>query len=125
MGVRRVLATDIDSCARKEARDNIALNRLEDRIEISDRPLEKIAGRFDLTMANLRPPTLIRYADRIAEKTEPGGAAVLSGMKEEEFAGVLSAFQQAFDVVWKEAEAGWCAAVLKRKEEKMVISTAP
>ncbi|MEW6077547.1 MAG: 50S ribosomal protein L11 methyltransferase [Thermodesulfobacteriota bacterium] len=117
LGMSRVLATDIDSCARQEARENIRINRLANRIEVSDQPLEKISGRFDLTIANLRPPTLIRYAKRIAAKTEPGGAAVLSGMKEEEVAGVLAAFQPFFDVVWNATEGGWCAVVLQRKEE--------
>jgi ribosomal protein L11 methylase PrmA len=69
-------------------------------------------------MANLRTPTLIRYADLISEKTEPGGGAVLSGMKEEELDGLLAAYRKGFEDVWTRTEGGWCAAVLQRKEGK-------
>lgn len=118
LGMSRVLATDIDPCARKEARENIMENRLEDKIAVSDQPLETIAGRFALITGNLRPPTLISYAKRISEKVAQNGAVVLSGVKEEEYDTLISAYTKAFDCIWKQAEGGWCATVLQKREKK-------
>ncbi len=115
LGVCRVLATDIDPCARKEARENVAVNQMTDQIKISDQPVDKLTDRFTLITGNLRPPTLLRYAAQISEKTEKRARLILSGMKEEEFDSVMTAYKQRFDCLWKETEQGWCATVLQKK----------
>lgn len=115
LGQDRVLATDIDPCARKEARENVMINRLEEKVTVSDCPLTSIDGCFDLIIGNLRPPTLIRYAGQIMKKTAPGGAVVLSGFKEESVVRLLSSYNDGFDRVWTQSEGGWCAVVLKKE----------
>lgn len=115
LGMDRVLATDIDPCARKEARDNIKENDLVNRITISDRPVDKIAERFNLIISNLRPPTLIRYANLITEKTKRNGLAVLSGVKQEEQETLLAVYNKTFDCLRKKNESGWCAMVLIKR----------
>ena len=115
LGINRVLALDIDPCARKEARENIAENKLQDRIVVSGLPVDKTEGRFNLIISNLRPPTLLRYAQTISEKAVEKGLAVISGVKEEEYSPLLTVYKKAFDCLWTESEGGWCATVLLKK----------
>jgi len=118
LGMSRALATDIDPCARKEALENIAENRLKTKIVVRDQPLEKINGRFALIICNLRPPTLINYAGLIAEKTIKNGLVVLSGLKEDEYGRLVAAYKKGFDRLWQETEGGWCAIVLRKRNTK-------
>ena len=115
LGVNRVLALDIDPCARKEARENIVANKLQDRVTVSDLSVDKTPGRFNLIISNLRPPTLTRYAETISEKTAEKGLAVISGVKEEEYENLLAVYKKTFDCLWKDSEGGWCATVLLKK----------
>lgn len=119
LGIQRVLAIDIDPCARKEAADNVSLNGLSHRIEVSDRDLEQIKGPVSLVTANLRLPTLKRYAPLIENMVEPGGALVLSGIRESEADSLMHVYRTTGGCVWKESDGGWCAmAVIKNSPEE-------
>lgn len=111
LGVSNILATDIDPCARKEARDNLCRNHMAERVRVSDRPLETITERFSLICANLRMPTLKRMAAEIEQKTVTGAAAVFSGVKKEEADTLLAIYKEAFDCIWKAFDGGWFGAV--------------
>jgi len=118
LGINRVLAIDIDPCARKEARENVLENQLQDRITVSDRSVDNITEQFNLIIGNLRPPTLIRYAEQISEKTTKNGLVILSGMKEDEYDTIMAVYLKRFNSIWKAAEDGWCATVLQKKRGK-------
>lgn len=111
LGVPHVVALDIDACARKEARENVAHNCLTDRIRVSAMTPAEIKETFSLVMANLRPPTLNRYAALISEKTAAGGVLVMSGMRPDETQRVVSAYQQWFECVRFDQAEGWGALV--------------
>ncbi len=115
LGVSRVLATDVDGCARKEARDNIRRNHMEARICVSKRPLEAITGRFSLIASNLRLPTLQDQATLLTEKLVPGGALVVSGFTVEESASLSAVFTEAFHGLWKAVDGRWCGLVFIKK----------
>ena len=105
MGVKKAVGTDVDPCARSEARNNIKLNRLENRIEIHDSALEQIDQKFSIITANLRYPTLRRLCRRMVEKMEKGGLLVISGVKTDEIPGLLNTYEQHhLRCVWKKIE---------------------
>lgn len=115
LGVSAVVAVDIDQCARKEARENVALNGLDNRsIQVRDLPLPETPAGFAVISANLRPPTLKAQAAMISENAVDRGLVILSGMRQEEVADVLASFQATFDLIRKETEDNWCALVLQR-----------
>lgn len=112
-GLGQVLGIDIDPCARDEARKNIALNDLAHCIEISDEGVEDVRGRFALITANLRFPTLLRLAARLAEALEKDGVLILSGIKADEVPEVSSAYRnQGLQSIWSAEEKGWTGLVL-------------
>jgi len=118
LGVFRVLAIDIDPCARKEAAENAALNDLSDRIVVSDRGLEQVSGPFFLVTANLRLPTLKRYAPLIDNLLIPGGGLVVSGIRNQETAPLLAVFEATGNCVWQSSDGGWSAMVFIKHPSK-------
>ncbi len=115
LGVQTALGLDIDPCARAEARKNVKLNNLENRIEILDRSVENIDKKFPLITANLRYPTLKRLCPRISERTEKAGSVIVSGIKSGEVSDLLHIFaEKHFRCVWEEFEKDWVGLVFVR-----------
>ncbi len=120
LGAGRGVGIDTDACARFEARQNIDLNRLTDNIRVSEDPLQKIkpTGRFDIIIANLRLPTLLRLASPIVQLAKPRGRLVLSGIRVEEIDGLMDAYRvHDCPSVWVAKEKGWGAVVCERQTE--------
>ncbi len=82
LGVRKVIATDIDPCAVSEATYNVTLNGLAEQVMIMNTPLEELATYFSVIVANLSYPTLRRLSPLLSEKLEQDGILILSGFKE-------------------------------------------
>ena len=121
LGVHKGLGIDIDPCAISEARQNIALNNLENRIVISDRQLDTIGQDFLMVIANLRYPTLKNYYPRIAKLTGSDGWAVLSGFRPHERDDLMDLYTaKYFRCVWAGDENDWAAMALKKKSSQSV-----
>ena len=114
MGIHRGIGIDIDPAARSEAKENVSINRFEDRIKISEQYLETIEGCFDLVTANLRYPTLKKICPCLRKITHPKGFIVCSGIRSHELADLIKAYaRKKFEVKWKDIEQDWVGVVLK------------
>lgn len=78
-GVKRILGLEIDPEARRVARENIVLNKLNN-IEISDKPLEETGEKFDFVVANIIDGVLIQLKDALLRTLKPGGHIFLTGI---------------------------------------------
>jgi ribosomal protein L11 methyltransferase len=115
IGVDGAIGTDIDPCAIKEAKDNVRENGMEDKIEITDIPLDAINRKFSLITANLRFPTLINISSCVGKILEKNGAAVLSGIKSDEVETIRKAYTSLdFECKRVESEKGWSCVVFIR-----------
>lgn len=92
LGADTVVACDIDSDACQVARDNVALNQLSRLVTITDCPLERITGEFDLVLANILAAENIRLAAPLVSHLAPQGRLVLSGILIEQEQQVLDGF---------------------------------
>ncbi|MBU0714989.1 MAG: 50S ribosomal protein L11 methyltransferase [Verrucomicrobia bacterium] len=111
LGFPRVTAMDNDPAAVRVARANAACNEVADRIECiqADVAIANVAiatvaiatsaefkadTAYDLVLANLLAGILIQCADRIAAavRRAPGSGLVLSGILEEQYDAVRSAY---------------------------------
>jgi len=114
-GIKRGVGIDIDPCARAEAKENVKLNGLKDKIDISDRSVENINDRFSMITANLRYPTiknLFFHLNRILDKS---GFLIISGIKADELKDVLNIYtKKQFKCLWKEIEKDWAGIALKK-----------
>jgi ribosomal protein L11 methyltransferase len=116
LGITKGLGLDIDPCAVAEAGDNIVLNKLENRIIISDREIDTIDQVFSMVVANLRYPSLKNYYPQILKLTDTNGWVVLSGFRPQERGDLMGLYTtKYFKCIWTADELDWSAAALKRK----------
>lgn len=109
MGAARVVGIDNDPDAITNALENGALNGLD--VEFRSEGIEATADRqWDVLLANLTGGVLIKYADRLQSLTAAGGQLILSGLREDEEAEVLRAFEA--EQIARASEEGWVCVVL-------------
>ncbi|MBU4345150.1 MAG: 50S ribosomal protein L11 methyltransferase [Desulfobacteraceae bacterium] len=117
LGINRAIGIDIDSVARSEAKKNISLNNLSNRISIHNRSLDDINQQFSLIIANLRYPTLKKLYSLLDLITEQQAAVVLSGLKTSEMPDVQKLYtQKFFKLESSEVEKGWGAMVFEKRD---------
>lgn len=115
LGAEEVVAVDIDHLALHEARSNIRLNAMEQKIAVSGDPLEKLIGtQFDLILANLRPPTLKQILPLVEELSSNNCLWVLSGFRQEDLEAVVFLLPADKAVVLsQDAACGWAAMTIR------------
>jgi ribosomal protein L11 methyltransferase len=115
IGLKRIHGIDTDPCSVFEARQNIHLNGKQDCITLLQEPLEDINFTYDLILANLRTPTLLRLGKTFEKLAAKQSALVFSGLKTEESGKVVKYYyQMGYQVQKKRTEKGWCALCLVR-----------
>jgi len=115
LGAGRILALDIDPDAVDVARENLLLNRLEDKIECGTTPLESVAGCFDIILANILAEELVRLAPTLSVRLNPGGVLILSGILAEKERLVFDGFApEPLQFVETTSDGEWVAMLYKR-----------
>lgn len=118
---KRVLATDIDPVAVDIARANADLNGVAGLVDciVADgmRSARIDAGApYDLVVANILARPLKLLAPAIGRRLAPGATVILSGLRDIEAEGVLSAYRKAgVDLVDTIAQNEWMALILEKK----------
>lgn len=74
------LAIDNDPIAVAACAENVAANRVADRVRCAGTPVEDVAGAWPLVLANIQAHVLRALADALAARVAPGGTLVLSGL---------------------------------------------
>lgn len=115
LGCPTIVANDIDPTACRVAADNLGKNGLRQRVQISEQPLERLPGRFDLVVANILAEENVRLRDAFVEHLNPGGWLILSGILAEREAFVRRAFA-ALPLAWAETREldGWVSLRFRR-----------
>jgi ribosomal protein L11 methyltransferase len=83
LGVQKVVCVDTDKKAAEIALENVAINDVEDRVDVINRDVSAIHERFDLIVANLTAKILIRHRSHLASLLGPDGYMILSGIIEQ------------------------------------------
>lgn len=114
LGIGRALAIDTDPLALTEASENIGLNQFQHRIDLYQGDLETLkVQKFDLLLANLRPPTLKRLFPVMHRFTKAKGVWVISGFRPENIEGFVQLAKKitGFPIL-QETENNWSAMVI-------------
>jgi ribosomal protein L11 methyltransferase len=115
LGVARVVGLDRDPCALSEARHNVSLNGLAEKVAVTCASLKEVPSHFSVIVANLAYPTLREISADLTEKLEERGRMILSGFKghaAKELARVYK--EQGLSLVGKDAERAWVCLVFTR-----------
>ncbi|MCF8067458.1 MAG: 50S ribosomal protein L11 methyltransferase [Desulfobacterales bacterium] len=115
LGFGTAVGIDIDPCACHEAKENIRINSLADKITVFNDSPESFDCQFDVVLANLRFPTIISLCRQLSDCMASNGAIVVSGIKEEEVNNVLKVYGAAgFDLEWMRIEKEWTGLVFMK-----------
>ncbi|MBI5590231.1 MAG: 50S ribosomal protein L11 methyltransferase [Deltaproteobacteria bacterium] len=116
LGIHLAMGTDMDPCAIAEAGENAQINGLSQRFTVLDVPAEEINAQFHLIAANLRYPTLARLCPYIASHIHENGAAILSGIREDEVQELKSIYAGLnLECRWEAMDNRWAGLVLSKR----------
>ena len=117
LGAETVLGVDNDPEAVEVAKANVAMNGLENRIQIKEGDLVKGVGlKADIVVANLIPDLVLLLAEDIEENLVPGGFFISSGILTEKLETVKAGVKAAgFEIIDVLEEDEWCAFLHRKK----------
>ena len=119
LGAQSVLGLDMDSVAVEVAKENIAVNGVEDKVEIitSDITTGVEKGRkFDFVAANIIADIIIRLNEDIADYMKDDAVYICSGIILERKQDVLDSLAEKNFKALKAVEMGeWCAFACSKK----------
>lgn len=116
LGADKVICVDIDKKAADIARENVAVNHVEDRTQIINRDVSTIHEKFDLIVANLTVRILLRLRAHLMSLIETAGYLVISGIIDQNRNDIESHFiTDIFALHHMIAEKEWVCYVLQKK----------
>ena len=89
LGVSRAEAIDVDGFAVQAAQANLAMNGVETDVAVSNTPIERVDGRFQVVLANLDFPTIMSVWRPLVERVGAGGLLLLSGLLNDQAGAVV------------------------------------
>lgn len=116
LGIKRIVALDIDPIALDNARHNAELNGCANAVRFSRVPIRSLRRPFPLITANILSSTLITLAPDLMRLLAPGGRLILSGILNREAADVMANYPQPLRRLWSRTERGWTTLVLARPQ---------
>ena len=116
LGAKEILAVDNDINAVAAARRNARHNHAAHAIRHVHGSLSDISGTYDLVLANLLAPILIKMADAgLATRVQRNGLLIASGVLEEQIAEVSEAFKfVGLHVIEILQQEDWVALVMRK-----------
>lgn len=123
-GLEQVLGIEIDPEARRVARENIILNKMED-VEITDQLLEQVRDQFDFVVANIIDGVLIKLKDDLLRVLKPGGQMFLTGILTERDDEFFASFIEGspLKVVRRIEKDEWVGYWLKEASDASLLDT--
>ena len=116
LGASAAVAFDIDPQALIATRENAAKNGLGGNVTVAERA-ERIAGPFDIVLANILAGPLVELAPRLAPMVCADGDLVLAGLLERQSAEVAQAYRPWFDIAPESEREGWSLLAGRRRVE--------
>ena len=92
LGAARARAVDVDPEAVSASAENAQANGVDARLTVDASPLEAVAGRFPLVLANIERKVLVPMAPALRAHLAQGGVLILSGLLAHERDDVLAAY---------------------------------
>ena len=120
LGAAKVTAVDYDATAVKAAAENLAMNSLEDKIDLHRSDLMKnVDGKADVITANIIADIIMRLFDELDQHLASDGKLIASGIIEPREAEVVAAAEAHDFVIEKiNRQKEWVMLLISRGEKK-------
>ncbi len=112
LGAKSALALDIDPLAISNARENLVLNAVEDRVTLVNGTPCCLRGGFDVVLANIDFFTLVSMRDELTRLCKE--ELLISGFLSEDAESILSLYLSCFRVAKAVELSGWVSLHLKK-----------
>ncbi len=115
LGAKKVWAIDNDPVAIAVAQENLTINQVADRVQLSVTPLSRVKKRFPIVVGNLTAETIIELVGVIEQKVAADGYLILSGILYDKAAKVMRCFAPRFVEVKRKRAREWVTLLLRRR----------
>jgi ribosomal protein L11 methyltransferase len=113
LGVRQVLAIDVDDEALRTAGANARLSGLEERVQLVRATADAVTGCWPLVLANILTAPLIEMAPSLSRRVGHRGRLVLSGIRASLQPGIVRAYRDVgMHCVDVKSREDWVAVIL-------------
>jgi ribosomal protein L11 methyltransferase len=112
LGAAGARAVDVDPDAVEVTRENATRNGLDERVDADTAPIEAIATKHPVVVANIEARVLIPMAPELSRRVAPGGVLVLSGILAPQKDDVRAAYAS-FALEETREKGEWVALVLR------------
>ena len=107
-GAGRAVGVDIDEKAVETARENAAINGVDDRFTaVCGSFTDKVQGRYDLVLANIVADAILYLSEGVAQFMKPGAVYIMSGIIDTRAEEVRQGVSRYFDVIEEHIDGGW------------------
>ncbi len=115
VGLRNILALDTDPVAVETAQGNLSANGVKAFVEINTQPLEFVAQRFALILANLSTSILEELCEELKRHMVMDGWLVVSGLLTGDTDVVVKSFSsRGLEVIHQKNKNEWACLVFRR-----------
>lgn len=117
LGADKIQAFDLDEVAVTQAKLNIKLNKVNDRVTVSQNNLldDVAEGAADVIVANILAEVIVRFTDDAAQVVKPGGLYITSGIIQQKKDLVKDTLiSSGFEIVETILMEDWVAIISKR-----------
>lgn len=116
LGVKEILALDLDPVAVKSAQENVELNHVQDIVQVAQGDLLKGVGkRTDVVVANILADIIVLFTHDLPRVLVPGGVFIGSGIIEEKTELVIQSLTtNGLQVLETIHQDGWVAIAAKK-----------
>ncbi len=117
LGIRDILALDLDAVAVETAARNVAINRAQSRVRVERGSIdaEKHRDLFDLVCINILAEIICDLAPAVSAALRPGGNVIASGILDFKADTVIDALREVgIETIEKKQEEDWVTLVGKK-----------
>ena len=117
LGAKNVNAYDYDPVAVRIAKENAALNGMEDmKIAVSDL-FQNVEGKADIIVANIIADIILKLLPEIPERLNDGGIFIVGGIIDERLDEVLKAAENiGLNTMEVNHDKGWSLVIMRKKD---------
>jgi ribosomal protein L11 methyltransferase len=116
LGASEIRAIDNDPVAVKVAAENLRINRVVEKVRLSETKLGSIRQTFTVVVANLTAETIGELAETLQRRVAPTGYLILSGILYQKASAIVRRFAEKFRVLERRRRQEWVTLLLRRKD---------
>lgn len=116
-GADSAVGVDIDDVAVRTAKENAALNKVDDRFTaICGSFTDKVQGKYDIVLANIVADAIMFLSKGVRDFMKEDAVYIMSGIIDTRAQEVKTEVSKYFDIIEEHLDGGWACFAAKQKQ---------